>query len=109
MNRAKVIALRHVPKADPVSESLQADIAMLKDAVAGIKPQVTDLSPVLSQLKGMNTDSLVAAIQGIEKTVADLGKRVAQIEQRQTVKRKLAFDVVTDAAGEIRQIIAKEM
>lgn len=105
MSRAKIIALRNQPA--PETPDLSEDLAAIKSAIANIKGP--DLQPILDRLAGINDAGVLAAITRLESSIKSLDARVKAIETKKVEKRKLAFDVVTDAAGEIRQIIAKEM
>lgn len=107
MSRAKIIALRNQPVPVADTGDLSEDLTAIKSAIANIKGP--DLQPILDRLAGINDAGVLAAITRLETTIKGLEARVKAIETKKAEKRKLAFDVVTDAAGEIRQIIAKEM
>lgn len=108
--RAKVIALQ-LPKPDYDTteelDSIRADIRGLQQSIESLAAQIVkpDDSKVLAAIAKIKPVSLEPVI----KAIGSLSARVEEIEtQRANTKLSVSFDVLTDAAGDIRQIVAKE-
>jgi len=116
MSRAKVIALQtpsvpEVPDYDEQFKSMEFAIQYLGKVIENLKLDIDELKRkdtskleerITSLEKKLSVDSMAKAIKALED-------RINESERlRRETKLSVTFDVLTDAAGDIRQIVARE-
>lgn len=112
MSRAQLIALKiPKPQYDPTDEleAIRASIRGLGESIQELRAEMAQIKPDDSKIIAAVGKVKPASLEPVLKAVAALDARVNEIEERRAnAKLQVTFDVLTDAAGDIRQIVARE-